>query len=82
MPKQRFLLVACALVIMLGAWGASAPIALACGGLFCQNSPVDQNAERIIFTQNGDGTISAIIQIQYTGFDDDFSWVLPLPSLR
>ena len=30
----------------------------ACGGLFCQNSPVDQNAERIIFTDNGDGTVS------------------------
>lgn len=32
--------------------------ALACGGLFCQNSPVDQNAERIIFTDNGDGTMN------------------------
>ena len=52
----------------------------ACGGLFCQNSPVDQNAERIIFTQNGDGTTSAIIEIQFTGFNDDFSWILPLPN--
>lgn len=52
----------------------------ACGGLFCQNSPVEQNAERIIFTQNQDGTISAIIQIQYTGFAEDFSWILPLPT--
>ncbi len=54
--------------------------AFACGGLFCQNSPVDQNAERIIFTQNGDETISAYIQIEYTGFAPDFSWILPLPS--
>jgi hypothetical protein len=54
--------------------------ALACGGLFCQNTPVDQNAERIIFTQNNDGTVSAIIQIQYTGWAPDFSWILPLPS--
>jgi hypothetical protein len=52
----------------------------ACGGLFCQNSPVDQNAERIIFTQNRDGTITAIIQIQYTGFAEDFSWIVPLPN--
>ncbi len=52
----------------------------ACGGLFCQNSPVDQNAERIIFTQNSDGTVTAIIQIQYTGFAEDFSWILPLPE--
>lgn len=29
--------------------------ALACGGFFRTNSPVDQNAERIIFTQNRDG---------------------------
>ncbi len=70
MPKRRIVLTLCALVIALGAWGAAASPALACGGLFCQNSPVDQNAERIIFTQNGDGTISAIIQIQYTGFDE------------
>ena len=52
----------------------------ACGGLFCQNSPVDQNAERIIFTQNGNGTVTAIIQIQYTGFAEDFSWILPIPE--
>lgn len=52
----------------------------ACGGLFCMNNPVDQNAERIIFTDNGDGTVSAIIQIQYTGFDEDFSWILPMPE--
>ena len=24
--------------------------ASACGGFFCHNSPIDQNAERIIFT--------------------------------
>jgi hypothetical protein len=57
-----------------------APAAHACGGLFCQNNPVDQNAERIIFIQNNDGTVTAIIQIQYTGFDEDFSWILPLPD--
>lgn len=54
--------------------------AQACGGLFCRNNPVDQNAERIIFTDNGDGTVTAIVQIQYTGFDEDFSWILPLPD--
>jgi hypothetical protein len=64
--------------ILLG--GIHAKTAAACGGLFCQNSPVDQNAERIIFTQNPDGTVSAIIQIQYTGFAEDFSWILPIPT--
>ena len=52
----------------------------ACGGFFCQNSPVDQNAERIIFTDNGDGTITSLIQIQYTGDAPDFSWILPIPT--
>lgn len=52
----------------------------ACGGFFCQTSPVDQNAERIIFVDNADGTITAIIQINFTGFAPDFSWILPLPS--
>ena len=78
--NRRFTLpmlaIALALITLLA---APSPV-LACGGLFCQTNPVDQNAERIIFTQNGDGTISAIIQIEYTGFDDDFSWVLPIPT--
>ena len=52
----------------------------ACGGFFCQNSPVDQNAERIIFAKNHDGTMSTYIQIQYTGSAAEFSWILPLPE--
>ncbi len=66
-------------VLALGALGSPESVQ-ACGGFFCQNTPVDQNAERIIFTQNRDGTISAYIQIQYTGWAPDFSWILPLPS--
>lgn len=66
--------------LVLMAWLMPGQMVLACGGLFCQNSPVDQNAERIIFVDNGDGTISAIVQIQYTGFDEDFSWILPIPE--
>ena len=57
----------------------SPPPADACGGFFCTNVPVDQNAERIIFTQNRDATISAYVQIEYTGAAPDFSWILPLP---
>ena len=56
------------------------PAALACGGFFCTGVPVDQSAERIIFTQNKDGTISAYVQIEYTGAAPDFSWILPLPE--
>ncbi|MBL8161671.1 MAG: DUF2330 domain-containing protein, partial [Anaerolineae bacterium] len=53
----------------------------ACGGLFCQNIPVDQQAERIIFTVNDNGTITAYVQINYTGSAPDFSWVVPVPSV-
>ena len=59
---------------------ASTQPAWACGGFFCTTTPVDQNAERIIFTQNGDGTVSAYVQIEYTGSAPDFSWILPLPE--
>ena len=59
----------------------SAQPVLSCGGFFCIDTPVDQNAERIIFTQNGDGTVSAYVQIEYTGAAPDFSWILPLPDV-
>jgi hypothetical protein len=58
-----------------------APTASACGGLFCQNSRVDQQAERIIFSVNPDKTITAYVQINYTGSAPDFSWVVPVPSV-
>ena len=32
----------------------------ACGGLFCQNDPVDQAGERIVFTVNDDDTMLSI----------------------
>jgi hypothetical protein len=57
------------------------PEAVACGGLFCQNTPVDQQAERIIFTVNKNDTITAYVQINYTGEAHDFSWVVPVPSV-
>jgi len=49
--------------------------AQACGGFFCsQAQPVNQAAERIIFSQNGDGTVTAVIQILYQGPSEHFSW--------
>jgi hypothetical protein len=60
---------------------ALAPAVSACGGLFCQNVPVDQQAERIIFTINDNQTITAYVQINYTGSAPDFSWVVPVPSV-
>ncbi len=54
--------------------------ALACGGFFCLNSPINQQVERIIFTQDG-RDISAYVQINYTGSDESFAWVVPVPSV-
>ncbi len=47
---------------------------------FCTTVPVDQNAERIIFTQNNDGTVTSYVQIEYTSSAPDFSWILPQPE--
>lgn len=74
----RRLLVVTALVVALAA--AMEARAVACGGFFCQNNPVDQIGERIVFTVNDDATITSLIEIQYTGTADDFSWILPIPE--
>jgi len=56
--------------------------ARACGGFFCsQSQPVNQAAERIIFADNGNGTLTAVIQILYQGPSENFSWLLPIGSV-
>ncbi len=63
------------------AWLALPAPAAACGGFFCNNAlPVNQAAERIIFADNGDGTVTAVVQILYSGPGEDFAWVLPVPG--
>lgn len=52
----------------------------ACGGFFCSNVPVNQNAEQIIFRQDGDQVV-ALVRIQYQGDAEDFSWVVPVPGI-
>ena len=55
--------------------------AQACGGLFCSAAnPVNQAAERIIFAQNADETITAAVEILYEGPAERFAWVLPVPA--
>ena len=74
------LVLTCALAL-LGATGNPEP-AHACGGLFCSASaPVNQAAERIIFAKNVDGTVTAVVQIQYEGPSEEFAWVLPVPGV-
>jgi hypothetical protein len=56
--------------------------ASACGGFFCsQSQGVNQAAERIVFANNGDGTVTAVIEIQYQGPAEEFSWLLPISSV-
>ncbi len=67
-------------VALLGTAVSSSGDAQACGGLFCNAAqPVNQAAERIIFASNDDGTVTAVIEIQYEGPSEEFAWVLPVP---
>ncbi|MCK6530202.1 DUF2330 domain-containing protein [Myxococcota bacterium] len=52
--------------------------ASACGGFFCEQVAVDQSAERILFEVHGDGTVTAVIEISYSGEPSGFSWVVPV----
>jgi hypothetical protein len=79
-PKTKLQIVALAglAVIMVSLLAPAAT--LACGGFFCTTSPINQQVERIIFTQKGND-ITAYVQINYTGDDADFAWVVPVPSV-
>lgn len=72
------------IAVFLGVIGAALAMwssaASACGGFFCQNTPVDQTGERIVFTVNPDETITTLIEILYQGEAEDFSWILPIPE--
>jgi MYXO-CTERM domain-containing protein len=69
---------------LLGVIGfAFVPRARACGGLACNTmvgQPVAQTAERILFVQNGDGTVTSVVEILYEGEGDRFAWILPVPG--
>jgi len=58
---------------------ATPATSFACGGFFCTTVPIDQAAEQIVFSQDGN-EISAMVRILYTGEAEDFSWVVPVPS--
>lgn len=55
--------------------------ASACGGFFCNTSPVDQQAERIIFVQEDADTVTSYVEINYQGDPEGFAWVVPVPSV-
>jgi MYXO-CTERM domain-containing protein len=73
---------ALAAVAALGGASLLSSPASACGGFFCQNIPVDQSGEEILFGVNPDtGRVRATIRIFYQGDAQDFAWVLPLPNV-
>lgn len=59
---------------------AAPRVALACGGFFCSSSPVDQAGERIVYGIEADGTLTMAVEIEYSGQDDDFAWIVPVPA--
>jgi len=63
-------------ISILVAWPSEAT---ACGGFFCnQQQPVNQADENIVFTKNEDGSVTAVIQIRYSGPSEEFAWMLPV----
>jgi hypothetical protein len=79
--QQTCGIVAVAGVALFG-WMAAPPTpkADACGGFFCQQVPINQAGEQIIFRQIGDRVV-ALVLIQYSGEAQDFSWVVPVPGV-
>lgn len=74
---------------MLGLFGVPR-VARACGGLFCSGGGgstttsggvVNQTAERILFIDNADATITAVIQILYEGPSEKFAWIVPVSGV-
>ena len=54
----------------------------ACGGLFCSSAnPVNQAAEQILFVDNADGTVTAVIQIMYQGPSTSSRGCCPWPGM-
>ena len=79
---SRILLAMASGALFLLALAVHAEPAHACGGLFCSaTAPVNQAAERIIFSKNEDGSVTAVVQIQYQGPSEEFAWVLPVPGI-
>src|SRR5262245_4454207 len=67
--------------VVLSLAGMAERPASACGGLFCNNVPVVQTGEEIVFVEDqAANTVEATIAIRYQGAAPDFAWLLPLVS--
>ncbi len=79
--RRHWLTALCCAGVLAAGVSANAPTADACGGFFCNTTqPVNQAAERIIFADNDDNTVTAVVQIMYQGPSQHFAWVLPVPG--
>ena len=68
-----------AALVAAAALTAAAPGAEACGGFFCNNTPIVQKGERVLFGVDK-GHVTTHIQIFYEGEAEKFAWVLPIPA--
>ncbi|HKP61319.1 MAG TPA: DUF2330 domain-containing protein [Polyangiales bacterium] len=50
------------------------------GGLWSAQNAVKQASEKILFVDNPDSTITAIVQIDYAGPAEKFAWLVPVPG--
>ncbi len=54
----------------------------ACGGFFCNNEPVDQSGEDIVFAVDEEkGETTVHVQISYQGSAEEFAWIVPVPQV-
>jgi len=54
----------------------------ACGGFFCNNVPVEQEGEDIVFSVDEENQTTTVhVQISYTGAAEDFAWIVPVPTI-
>jgi MYXO-CTERM domain-containing protein len=54
--------------------------AYACGGFFCNNEPIEQSGEQIVFEVDG-GQVTTHVQIAYAGRAEEFAWIVPVPNI-
>lgn len=74
-PHQAALIVAVFILII------TPTVIWACGGLFSSGFNAEQSAERMIFGVNNDGTITAVVSLEYRNATAEFGWLLPMPSV-
>lgn len=56
--------------------------ALACGGFFCDSTPINQAMEKIVFAvDETEAKVEAHVEITYEGSAASFAWIVPTPTV-